>query len=299
MKVKYMVWFRHDRIGGSLLGGCVALLSAVTLLLVLTQVVLAGGGKWNVFESNAVSFESIPGSKLKRVILTEKASERIGIETDTISEEWIERKQMVGGRVVPPVKIQPKSHVRNVGFGSFGRSATQLAPKQAEEPTRLPADGEAWVLVSLSRGEWRRLVKDAPARILPLATRDAFEEDILVEPCGMEPVEDMKRSMLKLYYKVPSEDKRLSLYERVRVELKILGSDEKRKVVPYSAVYYDATGTAWVYVNTKPLVFERKRIAIERVIGDMAVLTDCPPIGTKVASVGAALLYGAEVVFKK
>ena len=59
MKVESMVEIRPDCIGGTLFGGFVALLAVVTLLLVQTEVVSAGSGKWNVFDTKAVSFESI------------------------------------------------------------------------------------------------------------------------------------------------------------------------------------------------------------------------------------------------
>jgi hypothetical protein len=46
------------------------------------------------------------------------------------------------------------------------------------------------------------------------------------------------------------------------------------------------------------LTFERQRIGVERVTGDLAVLSEGPPVGTSVVTVGAALLYGAEI-FRK
>jgi len=79
---------------------------------------------------------------------------------------------------------------------------------------------------------------------------------------------------------------------------KLSGGDEKRKIVPYSSVYYDATGSAWVYVNPKPLTFERQRVDIERVEDNLAILTDGPSVGTSVVTVGAAMLYGAEIFGK-
>ena len=84
----------------------------------------------------------------------------------------------------------------------------------------------------------------------------------------------------------------------MRVELPIEGSQASQKVVPYRAVYYDAKGGAWVYVNTKPLMFERQRVTVERVVGDIAVLSEGPPVGTAVVTTGASLLYGTEI-FKK
>jgi hypothetical protein len=108
----------------------------------------------------------------------------------------------------------------------------------------------------------------------------------------------MKRSMLSLYYVVPGKDHGLTVNDRMRVELQLSGSNVKKKVVPYSSVYYDAKGDAWIYVNTKPLVFERRRVGVERVAGELAVLSDGPPVGTPVVTVGAALLYGAEIFGK-
>ena len=297
MKVESMAVAREDRNGGSLLGAFVALAAVVILLLVPMAVDSAGPGSGPGGKSEAVKFEDIPGSTIKRVILTAKAAERLGIETGKVSEKPIIRKQMVGGRVILPPKKQPAPKLASGGFGGFGRLATAQAPQPVPDSPKSPAADEAWVLVTLSHGEWDRLRKDMPARVFPLATRDRSGSEVIALPSGMPPHQDVKRSMLTLYYRVPGKDHGLTLYHRVRVELQLSGTDEKRMVVPYGAVYYDAEGTAWVYVNPKPLVFERQRIVVERVVGDLAVLSDGPSVGTTVVTVGAALLFGAEVVF--
>ncbi len=67
-----------------------------------------------------------------------------------------------------------------------------------------------------------------------------------------------------------------------------------RRVVPASAVLYDAQGDTWVYTNPEPLVFVRERVTVDYIEGDQAVLTDGPPAGTPVVTVGAAELYGTE-----
>jgi hypothetical protein len=68
----------------------------------------------------------------------------------------------------------------------------------------------------------------------------------------------------------------------------------KRKVVPYAAVLYDPQGRTWVYTSPEPLVFVRHRIQVEYISGDRAVLSEGPPAGTAVVTVGAAELFGAE-----
>ncbi len=299
MKVESMVAVRADRNGGTFLGGLVALAAVVTLLLAPTAADSAEPGSRAGGKGEPVKFEDIPGSTVKRVILSAKAAQRLGIETGKVGEELIIRRQMVGGRVIPPVKNQPKPAVSTVGFGGFGQLATPQALPPVVESPKSPATGEAWVLVTLSHGEWNRLRKDMPARILPLATRNGSRKEVFALPAGIPPYQDLKRSMLKLYYVLPGKDHGLTLYHRVRVELPMSGTDEKRTVVPYGAVYYLAEGTAWVFVNPKPLVFERQRIVVERVVGNVAVLSDGPSVGTPVVTVGAPLLYGAEVVFGK
>jgi hypothetical protein len=256
------------------------------------------GGSGPAGKSPAVTLESVAGSTIPRVILTAKAAERLGIATGTVAEEQVVRKQIVSGLITPssgkPIQ-QPKPAG---GFAGFGRSAPAPAPQPAAMPTGAPADGEVWVRVALSQAEWDRLAKDKPARLLALSTREKLAKEVLAKPSGMAPLEDTKRSMLSLYYMVPGKDHGLTLNQRMRVELQLEGSSAKQKVVPYGAVLYDAKGAAWVYVNPKPLTFERQRIQVERVVGDLAVLSEGPPVGTSVVSVGAALLYGAEI-FKK
>lgn len=65
--------------------------------------------------------------------------------------------------------------------------------------------------------------------------------------------------------------------------------------IPYGAVLYDPDGKTWAFVNTKGLSFERKSITVEKIVGDVATLTEGPDEGTKVVTLGATQLYGAEI----
>lgn len=66
------------------------------------------------------------------------------------------------------------------------------------------------------------------------------------------------------------------------------------KIVPYGAVIYDPDGLAWAYVLKAENVFVREPLGIDRIEGDRAYLNAGPAVGTKVAVVGVAELYGAE-----
>ena len=70
-----------------------------------------------------------------------------------------------------------------------------------------------------------------------------------------------------------------------------------RLMVPYDAVYLDAHGDFWVYTNPEPLVFVRAPIEIARETSTQAILSDGPPAGTQVVTVGVPELYGSETEF--
>lgn len=66
-------------------------------------------------------------------------------------------------------------------------------------------------------------------------------------------------------------------------------------VVPNAAVIVDPHGGFWVYTNPEPQAFMRAAIEIDHEADRLAYLTDGPPVGTRVVTLGAAELYGAEL----
>jgi hypothetical protein len=97
-----------------------------------------------------------------------------------------------------------------------------------------------------------------------------------------------------LHYEVSGADHGLVYRELVFVELPLAGAGEKRKIIPFAAVMYDAKGNTWVYANPEPLVFVRQPIKIDTIAGDEVLLADGPPAGTAVVTVGGAELFGTE-----
>ena len=67
-----------------------------------------------------------------------------------------------------------------------------------------------------------------------------------------------------------------------------------RKVVSYASVLYGDHGETWVYTSPKPRLFIRHNISVDYIEGDVAVLSDGPPAGMQVVTVGVAELYGTE-----
>jgi hypothetical protein len=117
------------------------------------------------------------------------------------------------------------------------------------------------------------------------------EESVEAQPAGVASEE----ASAELYYVVDAAGHGLANEDRVRVELTLMGSGAQRKVVPYSAVVYDIHGDAWVYTAaTEPRTYIRHAVTIDYVEGGLAVVSDGPPTGTLVVTVGAAELSGAE-----
>jgi hypothetical protein len=68
----------------------------------------------------------------------------------------------------------------------------------------------------------------------------------------------------------------------------------EQRAVDYSAVIYDADGQAAVYTNPAPLTYVRAPITVDDIEGDLAFVTEGPPVGTPVVTVGAAELFGID-----
>ena len=82
--------------------------------------------------------------------------------------------------------------------------------------------------------------------------------------------------------------------ERVGLKTAPIRQNGQEIVVPYGAVIYDADGNTYAYTSPKPLTFVRWEIDVDRVVGNSAMLSDGPPVGTEVVTVGAAEVYGTE-----
>jgi hypothetical protein len=210
--------------------------------------------------------EPLPGSKLKRVILTPKAQERLGIETATVQEQPIARVRTFLGQIVP---ARPE-------FTLAGTSGGAAAP--GDVTVRVPIVGDV-----------TEVARDRPARVLPLHVKAALTAKPIEVRADAQP--DASKA---LYYAVEGANPGLLPGQPVTVELPLNGNGTTKPVVPYAAVLYDEHGKAWVFTNPAPLTFVREPIIVDYFDGDVAVLAKAPPRGTKIVTVGASELFGAE-----
>ena len=92
--------------------------------------------------------------------------------------------------------------------------------------------------------------------------------------------------------------KKVTLTEKAiqRIDLKTdkVREQQGKKVVPYSSLIYDPKGETWVYINTGNRSYMRHKVVVDYIDGNLAYLKEGPSVGTVVASVAVAELYGTE-----
>ena len=267
-------------------------LTALTLMLV-PAVAVAGGGGYTPGQS-PVKLEKIAGSELSSVILTEKAAERTGIETVLVREGTVTRKWQLGGMVLPSASNVIASQVSGVRANRLAVSERRGGVGSAKYAGGF--SGDLLVRIAVSPSELESVAARKPARIRAL-TRGAKNTWVTAKPIDKMPVNG-DQPWVNLHYAVAGTGHGLVPGQRVSVELDRVGAGKPQKIVPYSSVLYDVRGNTWVYINPKPLAFVRHAIKVDFIKGDIAVLTDGPAIGTKVVSVGAPELFGAETGIK-
>jgi hypothetical protein len=73
-----------------------------------------------------------------------------------------------------------------------------------------------------------------------------------------------------------------------------VGKLPRGRVMPYAALLYGANGDTFAYTSPAPLTYIRSRVTVDRIDGDVVLLSDGPEPGIAVVTVGAAELLGTE-----
>jgi hypothetical protein len=198
------------------------------------------------------------------VILTEKAAERLDIQTDTVHEEQILMTRTYGGEV-----------------------------------TETSADSGAIVMVSLTTEEAGMVASNVPALVYPLNGDDPEDSDTgtgfmaeVNNQDGLGNAEDNGQAIL--YYSIDDAETGLVTGQRLAVEVSLKGEEGLRLVIPVSSLIYDINGGTWVYISPEPLQFLRVPVVVDYIKGNLVVLKEGPPIDAKVVTVGVAELYGTD-----
>jgi len=149
-----------------------------------------------------------------------------------------------------------------------------------------------WVRVPVYVGDASVLDAGKEARVGELGDRPGSPTRPARFAAG-PPLANPGAATVDWYYEVENQDHTLRLGQRVGVALALRGEEESL-VVPWAAVLHDVHGGQWVYENTGPQTFVRRRVQVARVAGAEAVLASGPKPGAQVVTDGAAELFGTE-----
>lgn len=149
-----------------------------------------------------------------------------------------------------------------------------------------------WIRVPVYVGDLRSIDRTQSARVHML-NEDPGSPSRLARPVSAPPTANPINNTTDLYFELANGDGSLHPGQKMGVTLSERWSEESL-VVPWSAVLHDTHGGAWVYENTAPQIYSRRRVEVRRVVDSLAVLARGPAVGSKVVTSGAAELFGTE-----
>jgi hypothetical protein len=235
------------------------------LLLVVGVLFSCNGPAASSSKEEPATIEKIAGSDLSKITLTEKAGKRLALETVPVRVDTVIRMRRVAGEV--------------------------MAVRAASGKT----SGISRVKVALNRSDMVKVNRGQQARVVEMGLDDGEDSD--GDAAELSDVSDKGNAddtiSSSLQYTVTSGKTKLIAGQKVFVELPVSGKVQ-RSTVPYTAVIYDLKGDTWVYTSPSPLTFVRQHIKVDYIDDDTAILTEGPPVGTNIVSVGVEELFGTE-----
>jgi hypothetical protein len=259
----------------------------------LTILAIAAATSIGLTAERPSKLEPIPGSDLKRVVLTAKAAQRLDIRTVAVKEQQGQKWLVLEGRV----DAAPE------GGGRVQVVPVEDADRILADPRLLKANAR---LAASLRDAAEAEEDDADAGKSGDKTSQADPGQILVVPIGFAQAVRLAARPIQMAggqggsvqtYDVTTTDHRLVPGQRVYMRVPHPNRDKLYKAVPYSAIIYDRNGQTWVFTNPEPNVFVRARIDVDFIDGRRAYLKEGPALDTKVVTAGAAELMGVEQKF--
>jgi RND family efflux transporter MFP subunit len=198
--------------------------------------------------------------------------------------------------------------VGDIASGAMNQTITAPAGGTIQnthvEPGQVVAAGAAlfelagldpvWVKVPVPVGDLPKLTTDRPAGIGGLADTPGAATERPGKPVAAPPAGDPLAATVFVYYEIANKDGAFRPGQRVGVTLPLRGEDTGL-TVPRASVIYDIHGGAWVYEKVGDHKYARRRVLVDRVVGDLAALASANlKPGAKVVTAGAAEIFGTE-----
>ncbi|MEJ7741000.1 MAG: efflux RND transporter periplasmic adaptor subunit [Chitinophagaceae bacterium] len=150
-----------------------------------------------------------------------------------------------------------------------------------------------WLRVPVYAGDESQINARESALIRGLSDFGGSTDAVTARPVVGPQTSDPLASSVDLYYEISNSNGSFRPGQRVSVTLPYKGN-QSAPVIPFSAILYDIYGGTWVYENTAPLTYVRRRVEVLRITNGIGVLQKGPAAGTKIVTDGAAELFGTE-----
>lgn len=232
------------------------LISSLALLSALSTGCLGA----SVTGKNApATMEVVGDTGLKRITLTAKAAQRIGLATANVREGYVYQSRRINGEVTELGVANDAGMVAGV----VSVKGLQLGELECERNVRF---------IPVSDYDWSRALAARMASTVLASGGDAASVSYLFE----------------------SGAGALSVGARVLVELCIAGTEGQARVIPHSALLFSADGNTWVYTEESPLTYIRAPVDVAWIDGADVILKNGPPVGSAVVTAGSVELFGEE-----
>jgi hypothetical protein len=141
------------------------------------------------------------------------------------------------------------------------------------------------------RGHWAVALLITAALAASGCAKASHDEAASPEPARVEKIQGSDVNRLVLTAKAVE---RLGIATAAVGDVPPPKGGARRTVVNFSALIYEADGSAAVYTNPEPLVYVRAPVVVDTIERDQAFLANGPPPGTAVVTVGAPELFGID-----
>lgn len=155
-----------------------------------------------------------------------------------------------------------------------------------------------WIRVPVYVGDLPDLDLTQSSRIGNLSKR-AQEPLLEAKPVVAPPSANALAGTVDVFYQFDNTTAKYSPGHRVGVTIPIKGEVESL-TIPWGAVIHDIQGGTWVYEQTVEHTYVRRRVVVQYVVGETAVLKDGNlKTGATLITGGSAELFGTETGYSK
>ena len=191
------------------------------------------------------------------------------------------------GQIVPRDIVAPLAGVLQSIDGAAGETVST-----GETLLTVVQLDRLWIRVPVYAGQRRDVDTSVDAGVTEYGGR-TDDKSRTARYVAAPPSADPLAATVDLYYAIDNADGSLYPGQKLAVTL-AEQSTAPALVIPWSAVLYDVHGGTWVYGQTAPQTFVRRRVEVQFIVSGRAILAKGPPEGAKIVIQGAAELFGTE-----